>query len=368
MFRRLERYLKHLMLSLLKGLVSSQQPPDLASRPFKRILVVRQHDQLGDMLCVVPLLRGLRKRYPDAYITLMTSPVNHDVMLNNPYVDRIIRYDKKEFLGRFRVKGGKFISFVKNLRREKFEMAIVPSTVSTSATSDLVAYLSGAVYRIGAGEINGVGNPSGIFFNFPVNLRWDESGHRHQTLRNLDIAHGLWLNVTDLSSKIRLKEDESTGAKAFLTEKHLTPGAFVSFHPGAGKPSNRWEAERFAEVATRLYAEFGIAIAVTRGSMDDEPVATMQSRLSIPYQLIENKSIRQVAAILSLARLVVSNDTGIMHVAAAVGTPVLSLFGPTDPEQWAPIGTKHRYIVGKDGNMGSISVEEVVELAKEMLR
>jgi ADP-heptose:LPS heptosyltransferase len=82
---------------------------------------------------------------------------------------------------------------------------------------------------------------------------------------------------------------------------------------------------------------------------------------------VANKSIREVAAILSLARLVISNDTGIMHVAAAVGTPVLSLFGPTDPEQWAPIGTKHRYIVGKGGDIETIPVEEVLTVAREML-
>ncbi len=368
MLRQVERYFKRLLFSLLKTLIGTRQPTDLASRAFKKILVIRQHDQLGDMLCVVPLLRGLRQRYPDAYIALMASPVNHDVMLNNPYVNRIINYDKREFLGGAWVKIGSFVSFVQNLRREKFEIAIVPSTVSTSTTSDLLAYLCGAKYRIGAGEINGKANPSSIFFNFPVRLKWEESEHRHQTLRNLDVVHGLWLNVTDLTLKIGLTEEEIDEAKLFLSNMKQPPVSFISYHPGAGKVPNRWDAERFANVANVLSSECKTGTMITCGPMDDEPVTMMKQKLTTPYQLIEQKKIRQVAAILSLAQLVVSNDTGIMHVAAAVGTPVLSLFGPTDPEQWAPIGTKHRYIVGKGRDINSIVVDEVLTVAREMLR
>jgi ADP-heptose:LPS heptosyltransferase len=368
LLRRLERYLKRVLLAFLKLLIGSRQLPDLASNPFKRILVIRQHDQLGDMLCVVPLLRSLRQRYPDAFIALMTSPVSHEVMLHNRYVDQAINYDKREFLGGASVKLGRFLGFIRALRREKFELAIVPSTVSISATSDMFGYLSGAKYRIGAGEINGVENPSGLFFNSPVKLKWEETGHRHQTLRNLDIAHDLWLNIPDLSTEIDLTVAEIAEARVFIGSIGLSSASFVAYHPGAGKPPNRWPAERFAEAANRLSSQFNMGVVITHGPMDDEPIAAMKSNLTVPYQMIEKKKIRQVAAILSMARLVISNDTGIMHVAAAVGTPVLSLFGPTDPEQWAPIGTKHRYIVGKGGDIGTIMVEEVLAVAREMLR
>jgi ADP-heptose:LPS heptosyltransferase len=237
-----------------------------------------------------------------------------------------------------------------------------------SATSDMFGYFSGAKYRIGAREINGVQNPSGLFFNAAVTLNWEETGHRHQTLRNLDIAHDLWLNVPDLSTKIDLTAEEVSEAKLFIATIGFRVASFISIHPGAGKPPNRWPAERFAEAASTLASEFQMGLAITHGPMDDEPVGAMKSKLTVPYHVIEKKKIREVAAILSLARLVISNDTGIMHVAAAVGTPVLSLFGPTDPEQWAPIGTKHRYIIGEGGDIGSISVGEVLTVAREMLR
>ena len=102
--------------------------------------------------------------------------------------------------------------------------------------------------------------------------------------------------------------------------------------------------------------------------MDDGPVGEIIQLLSAPYLLIKRKSIREVAAILAKVSLVVTNDTGIMHVAAAVGAPVLSLFGPTEPEQWAPIGRYHRWLRGKEGDINNISVDEVLRTAREMLK
>ena len=367
MLRRLERDFKHLLPTLLRPLVGSGQPADVATRPFKRILVIRQHDQLGDMLCAVPLLRGLRHRYPGAAITLMTSPVNHEIMMHNPYADRIINYDKREFLGRVSLRPAKVLNFIRMLRREKFELAIVPSTVSISVTSDLLGYLSGAPYRVGASHLDEIENPSAVFFNCPVRLTWKEEPHRHQALRNLDIARSLNLNVTDLSPEIGLSGQEVSAAKWFLSSAAMK-GPIIAYHPGAGKAPNRWPAERFAELANSLARDLKCGAIITYGPMDDEPVRIMQSRLVCPHVVVENKSIREVAAILSLAHLVISNDTGIMHVAAAVGTPVLSLFGPTDPGQWAPIGTAHRYREGKGGEISSITVGEVLSAAREMVK
>lgn len=364
MLRRLDS--TQLLLTLFKPLIRSRQPADVARRAFKKILVIRQHDQLGDMLCAVPLLRSLRHRYPGARIALMTSPVNHEAMLHNPYVDRVINYDKTELVSRFFLRPARVLKLIRELRKEKFELTIVPSTVSTSATSDLLAYLSGAPYRMGAEQIDGIENPSAAFFNCPVSLSWKEDPHRHQALRNLDIARSLDLSLGDLSSEIGLTGQEVGEAKWFLSRVGMT-GSFIAYHPGAGKPPNRWPAERFAGVANALTNEFKLGVLITYGPMDSEPVRIMESRLAGSYVVVERKSIREVAAILSLACLAISNDTGIMHVAAAARTPVLSLFGSTDPEQWAPIGRGNRYIQGRGGDIGNITVDDVLVVARTML-
>ncbi|MCC6398974.1 MAG: hypothetical protein IT282_18315 [Bacteroidetes bacterium] len=137
---------------------------------------------------------------------------------------------------------------------------------------------------------------------------------------------------------------------------------------GAGKLPNRWPAGSFVELINTISSETEATPAIISGPMDDGPVQEVVSRLDCEYYLIEKQSIRSVASCLAAVDLLVSNDTGIMHVGAAVGTPVLSLFGPTDPAQWAPCGIQNRYIVSRSGDMNDIHVSEVLAQVRDMLR
>jgi heptosyltransferase-2 len=231
----------------------------------------------------------------------------------------------------------------------------------------MLAYLSGAAIRIGASELDGRANPSAFFFNVPVKLDWRNDPHRAQTLRNLDIAQPLSLDAHNLSSEITLNDSEVRESREFILRLRGKGKISIGLHPGAGKVPNRWAAESFAELANILATELNASIVLTAGPMDDEPLKTVTKRLIVPYELIQNKPIRYVASIILHLNLFVTNDTGLMHVAGATGAPVLSLFGPTDPMQWAPCGTRNRYIVGREGKISSVSVREVLDTAKAML-
>jgi ADP-heptose:LPS heptosyltransferase len=365
--RSLERALKLLLTSLLRFLFGLRRHPPFSPEGSAKILIIRQHNQLGDMLCVVPLLRALRRRYPEAHVALMASPVNGDVMLGNRYIDELLLFDKREFLGRFGGKLIRFPRFVKGLRGEGFGIVVVPSTVSTSFTSDFLAFLTGARIRVGAGSIDGARNPTSFFFTHARHLDWRGEAHKHQVERNIDV----WpepLRSFDNSLEITLTEDELNEGKSFLQKEKTSGQKVIVYHPGAGKEPNRWPAPRFAELARALSRETGAKTVITCGPMDAGPVREMIANLNSPPQLLENKPIRFVASVLSHSDLVISNDTGIMHVAAAVGAPVLSLFGPTDPLQWAPIGGRHRFMRGEGGAIARLALEDVASVAREMLR
>jgi heptosyltransferase-2 len=363
----LERPFKSGVASVLRHVVGSGAKPFPDPAGVLSILVVRQHNQLGDMLCVVPLLRALRDRFPSARITLLASPGNRDIMLHHPCLDEVITYDKRDYLRDGSPRLGSFRRFVRSVRGRSFDLAVVPSTVSVSFSSDALAFLSGARVRVGAGSLSGNPNPSGFFFNIPRDLDWASEPHRHQTLRNWDVL-GPWLGPpATLSHEMGFAAGEREGGREFVDRTRRGLPLCVAYHPGAGKPPNRWPADRFAEVANSLAQTLGAMTYVTEGPMDGAEAREMELRLHGPYQLIRNQPIRQVASILSWMDLVVSNDTGIMHVAAAAGTPVLSLFGPTDPEQWAPIGGSHRFIHGEGGRIDAIPVETVLENARAML-
>lgn len=336
---------------------------------FDRILLVRQHNQLGDMLCVVPMLRALRSRYPHAHIALLASPVNYDIMVNNQYLNETILFNKSEFVSQGLIRLFRLIGFVRALRRRDFDLAIVPATVSISATSNLLAYLSGAQTRIGPRSIDGQHNSTGFLFNNLVAPDWRETPERHQTVRNLEYLAPLGINSEkDLTSAITLNQQEKADGKLFVSNVLDRRTSCVVFHPGAGKIPNRWPAQHFALVANILSMEFDAMVLITSGAFDGDPVQDMVSTLSVPYHILSNKTIRMVASILCEADLLVTNDTGIMHVGGAVGTPVLSLFGPTEPYQWAPIGAVHRFVQSKGKDIDSIAVDEVLKHAREMLR
>jgi heptosyltransferase-2 len=142
----------------------------------------------------------------------------------------------------------------------------------------------------------------------------------------------------------------------------------VAYHVGAGKVPNRWPPEKFAELINAIGREMNAATILVSGPMDEEPVEEVSKRLDVSYYVFAKQHIRVVASCIACVNLLVSNDTGIMHVGAATGVPVLSLFGPTDPTQWAPTGPLHRYIHSSSGNIADIQVGEVASIAREMLR
>lgn len=362
--RRLEKFLKHAVSTVLGLFLSHERVTEVPLDTIRNILVIRQHNQLGDMLCAVPLLRALRERLPEAHIVLVASPVNYEVMLHNPFVDEVILYNKFQFLG----SPIHLARFYRKLRARRYDLAVVPSTVSMSFTSDATAYLCGARYRIGASSLNGVENVAARFFNLPVTAEWKAEFSVHQTERNLEFVRRIGINTDDLSVVVRLTDEEVKTADEFLLPHLKKNQIAIGFHPGAGKPQNRWPAERFACVADRLASEIDALLVITAGPMDDEPVQQMVKNLRSGYLLVKGKSIREVAAIIDRLSLFVTNDTGVMHVAGATSTHVLALFGSSDPYQWAPRSRRHRFLLAPNHDINSLTEEEVHDAAVEMIR
>lgn len=347
---------------MLRALVRHQHEHErFDSSSVKNILVVRQHDQLGDMLCTVPLLRALRQHFPAATLTLVTSPVSYSIMLYHPCVDDVVNYDKSRLLSSLRVLARAF-------RGKKFDLAIVPATVSISFTSNVIALLSGAKWRIGPKSLNGVSNASAYCFTTAVDLDWNNDARKHQTWRNLDLVRPFTIETDDVTCTIGLTDDERKTATTLLAPLHKRFRYLIGIHPGAGKIANRWDAEHFASVANRISKEYHAGIVVTSGPMDREPVERMLARLECEYLLVDHRPIREVAAILDGLDLYLTNDTGTMHISGATATNVLAIFGPTDPLQWAPIGQKNHYISAKDGDIASIIEDEVFDMAGLILQ
>ncbi|MBI5647256.1 MAG: glycosyltransferase family 9 protein [Ignavibacteriae bacterium] len=362
--RRIEKAFTRLIFALLRLLVHVRRVRAIPRDSVRNILVIRQHNQLGDMLCAVPLFRALRATYPDARIDLLARPLNSEILRGAAYLDEVIEYDKSRFMrSPFAV-----WRFARLLKKRRYDLALVPSTVSMSVTSDMIAFLSGARRRIGPGSLDGKKNLSGFLYNVQVPLDWRRESTTHQTQRNLDIASILVLEPVPPDLEIGLSDDEIRAGREHLDKKRNGRELVIGFHPGAAKIPNRWDALRFAEIANRCAEIYGAYIVITAGPNDDDPLREMTLNMPNECLTLHNEPIRFVAGIIRHCDVFVTNDTGMMHVSAGVGTPTLSLFGPTDPLQWAPPGQAHRFILGSGANVNAITVDKVWAVLTDMLR
>lgn len=337
---------------------------DIDPASVRKVIIVRQHNQFGDVLCTVPLLRALKNKFTLSQLYVVVSPQNISALAGCPYVTELINYDKLSYYRHPSL----FFKFVKKLR-QGYDLLLVPSNVSISLTNDIMALFIKAGTKIGPGSLETKANQTASVYDVAVPLDWTDS-LAHQYHRNMKVAEPLGISSGDDTEGLEYAVDPVVFAelRGVIGRIGTFSSKRVAIHAGAGKPPNRWNTEGFAALSDLLHNELGADIYITEGPMDKEVIDRFTGLLRSPFVRVRNRAIAFVAALLKQMDLVVTNDTGIMHLAAAVGTPTLSLFGPTDPLQWAPIGSRHKFILGRGGDINTIGVEKVFEMAKRALQ
>jgi heptosyltransferase II len=333
----------------------------------ENILIVRQHNQLGDMLCSVPLFAALRGRFPEAHITLVASPINYEILFSdiNPYIDDVITYNKSG-LGNIR-------KFLKKLRSKRYQIGIVPSTVSVSQTSHIINYLSGADVKVGVKSIDGKYNKTEFLLNVKSDFEWD-SKKLHQMERNLDIGRqiGCDLKPEDRRIRIALSDDEKSFADEFMRVNFPDKKRpVIALHPGAGKIPNRWSVDNYVQLAMRLFERYHNYTLITSGHIDadvTEELSRKLNELNIDNVILKDTPVRKVGAVIARSEVYITNDTGVMHVAEGVGANIISLFGPTNAYEWAPKGEHNIPIQSRTDNIQDISVDEVFSAAQKLIK
>ena len=326
---------------------------------------MRQHNQIGDMLCSLTLYKALKIKYPGAQITLVAAKTNYQIPYFdiNPYIDHVITFDKSSLKEIF--------NFLKYLRSRKYQIGVVPSTILLSRTSHIINYISGAKNRVGVTSFDGKENKSHKYLNIKSAFVWKST---HQTERNLQVIKqiGCDLSTDEISSiKIDINDSDLDYANKFILDNFPDENKnVIAFHPGAGKEANVWDSDNFTKLIKRLYIEFQSYILITSGWTDDKVVENISAELiqsNIEFKILDKAPVKKLGAVLSMIDLYITNDTGVMHIAGYSGANLISLFGSTNPKEWAPKRKNQKYIKAADNNINSISVDEVFELAKTFL-
>jgi heptosyltransferase-2 len=334
-------------------------PDEFRAQRFERILVVRQHNQMGDMMLATPALRAIRETYPRATIGIVTSTLNRGVLANSPFVDHVFTYDKR--------RPGSHLAMLRALRREHFDLAIVLHTVSFSFTTLMLGVMSGARVRIGSTSPKIGDALTGSYLNLTLPLpapgqlaAMNEAEHNLFPLRYAGIT------THDLAPLI-VPGEKSEQWATHASDSWRNGTLKLAVHPGAGKSENIWKPENFAATVNMLARDREITLVVVQGPADALTVEAFVHACGVHSTIVKDRSITDVAALLKRADLVLCNDTGVMHVACAAGARVLAIFGLTDPVRWAPRSPGLRIVRAPGGDLRSLEPQTVVRAAEDYL-
>jgi heptosyltransferase-2 len=302
----------------------------------KRILVMR-YRFIGDTVLTVPFLRNLRRAEPDAYIAWMVAPGSSDVVKGIPYVDDMIYWDPvtihADSRGTHRTFSAK-MAFIKELRLHHFDKVYV---LKRSLSSAIIAWLSGARERIGF-DTEG----RGFLLTKKVPYRHD----RHEVENFLDVLRTDGVKVEDDFLEIWTTAQEEDHTTRLLSDAGVAVSEQrVMIHPFSAVAERGWPLENFAELAIRLSNEANCRPIVVGGAGDITTFKKVKPSFGErTVDLVGKCSLRETIALLKRCALFVGNDSGIMHLAAAAGTPLVALFGPQSPVKFGPWSRRAKVI------------------------
>lgn len=357
----LEKKFKRLLIRLLAWLAGGEElrPDQLDWDSVGSVLVVRQHDQLGDLLLSTPAIHALRRRFPRARLTVIARHYTHSVLLNNPDVDRVLVYPEKLRLATPR----RLWSLARGLG-EHYDLAVVLNTVSRSLSSDVLAWLSGARWRLGSDEHPFPGKKGAPLYNI---VSPAPPGRVHETQRSLAIVEHIGAETDDPGERLGLTPEEEAWGEEVLWKHHLLPEKTVGLNLGAYQMPNRWPYRSYAALADWLAGELGYQVAVFWGPREEELGELFMGAVGVEVTPLPGLNVRQLASVFRHLRLVACNDTGIMHLSAAAGTPTFAVFGRNDPEYWRPLNRNFYGVWGPDKTRASADLETVKSGIRRML-
>lgn len=330
--------------SLARVYLSGQRGGEIAPEQVSRILVFAYHG-LGNFIMYTPALRLLRERYPAARIDLQVGNKTgcEEVIAGAGLFDNIYNLPYSAGLAAWMAR-------IREVRKTEYDLTINEFHSHSWQLAALVA-ASNARYRIG--HVTSPGWPArysryGYVFNIDVAMREDE----HEIQRYLDLAEAAGARKTDLSDArtfIHLNEEDREFARRFLNLEDRNSGEkLIGFQPGSSPTMawKQWPLERYREVIGRLMSDTPNSRIVLFGSgAEEEMVRGLAEGLGPRVSVAAGKtSVKQAAALIECCDLLVCNDSGLMHAAVAVGTPVVAIYGPTDFRRTAPLGSSHTMI------------------------
>ena len=327
-----------------------------------RNILVIDFGQLGDVVMSLPALSALRERFAHARITVAAGKSAAEIVEMSAYADEVFAVDRAALRDGFPpLSVWKVFQIVKDVRRRQFDFVIDLHSLSET---NLLGFLSGAHTRLFARR---PGRSLDFLSNFKPRPPVDKNDPKqHLVDRYLEVLEPLGIQNAPRLAKLATRFEDGRAVDLMLRKAKADSGApLVGLFPGAGHPGRCWPIERFAQLADFLSRNDDVRPIVFVGPEEHHLLAQMRALFPPPCVILDKLSLPQFAAALARLAVFVSNDTGPVHLAAAVGTPLVVLFDVPTPHAYIPLAASQRIMFSE--RVTAIEVEDVYAATRELL-
>ena len=289
---------------------------------MRNVLIIKLR-YIGDVLLATLTARAIKSARPEVRVTMLVTRGTEDVLFGNPDIDEVLILDKDSLAAQWQI--------ITGLRRRRFDIVL---DLTDGDRAAFLSWISGAPVRIG---FNDGHRWQGRFYTQVVRF---ERGVQHRIDRDLEALKLMNIQAGSQDPQLWLTPEEEHSADQLLDQLGVQRSqSIVILQPGARYWFKAWPPERFAELADRLTSQYGCQVLIGGTSQEGDLAQQIrQLAKSCPIVMAGRTTVRQFASIAKRSALFVGNDSGAMHIASAVGTPVVALFGPSNPREWRPRG------------------------------
>ncbi len=340
---------------------------------FKNILIIKP-SALGDIVLALPALSALRRNFPDAKISWLIRPEFAPLLKDHPHLDEILIFDRV-LLGKahFSIRAFRaLISLIRRLRKTHFDAVIDLQGLFRTAS---LGWLSGCKKRFGMANARELAI---LFYTSTVPL---SSEWIHVVDHYLKIVQAMGASELQVEFVLPRNLDAEDSAAELLRGHGIEADDYIVFVPGSTDHNKRWPTDRFAILADRISSQFHLPIIATGSAFESDTIERLRSLAETRIiNLAGRTSLAELVALLRSAKLVVSNDTGPGHIAAALGTPLVMMYSWSNPARIAPYGRDECMVAREPYGRGlkikstdpkhsvkTITVDEVYQKACEQL-
>ncbi|MEW5821248.1 MAG: lipopolysaccharide heptosyltransferase II [Cyanobacteriota bacterium] len=305
----------------------------------KKILIMR-YRYIGDTTLTVPFIRNLRARYPEAQIDIMVGAVDGEVLKHCPYIDNLIIFDKSyETLDENFIVPTKqtFWGYVKYLRTQKYDLGFI---LKRSFSSAMLAFLGGVKYRIGF-------NTEFRFFMLNKSVTYDTLKHEVDCF--LDLLRAVNIEIKNEYLEAWTSEADKVRVDELLSDYKITSDRKVMIVASSTNPNKMWSDKSFADTIEELTNNFNCQIFFIGTKSDEAIYNRIKSKITVDLNhsiisIFGKTSVLESLEIIKRMSLVIGIDSGMMHMAASVNIPTISIFGPMNDLKWAPLSDNNHIV------------------------